>query len=233
MRTKDKGQWRRIFRAEHAGSHAEEFVGRMFFAGFGDAFLDGGIGDIERWSDLWRRWELDGVDFSNGDLASALLVNLGVKNVFCRDDEFRFGRLGRWRGAVRDLAEDAGVERSRRFVLCLDEHGGRQSGEKNEGNWDSFHWEGLSVIVLPGGRGVERVATGRLRWPLAALPGGRRLGQAPPPPRPFGRFGGIVAVDADRLLMDSHILIRRSERVKLIHAETARQGIRQNGLGYS
>jgi hypothetical protein len=28
----------------------------------------------------------------------------------------------------------------------------------------------------------------------------RRLGHAPPPPRPFGRFGGIVAVDADRLV---------------------------------
>lgn len=29
---------------------------------------------------------------------------------------------------------------------------------------------------------------------------GRSLGHAPPPPRPFGRFGGIVAVDADRLV---------------------------------
>jgi hypothetical protein len=27
-----------------------------------------------------------------------------------------------------------------------------------------------------------------------------RLGYAPPPPRPFGRFGGIVSVDADRLM---------------------------------
>ncbi len=52
--------------------------------------------------------------------------------------------------------------------------------------------------VLPGGRGVRRAALGRLRWPLA-IPE-RRLGHTPPPPRPFGRFGGIVAVDADRLV---------------------------------
>jgi len=30
------------------------------------------------------------------------------------------------------------------------------------------------------------------------LPEGRQLGHTPPPPRPLGRFGGIVAVDADR-----------------------------------
>jgi hypothetical protein len=55
-------------------------------------------------------------------------------------------------------------------------------------------------VILPSGRGVERVATGRPRWTLAELPEGRRLGHTPPPPRPFNRFGTIVAVDADRLL---------------------------------
>jgi hypothetical protein len=32
------------------------------------------------------------------------------------------------------------------------------------------------------------------------LPVSKQLGHAPPPPRPFGRFGGIVAVDADLLV---------------------------------
>jgi len=33
----------------------------------------------------------------------------------------------------------------------------------------------------------------------------KRLGHAPPPPRPFGWFGGIVAVNADRVVRDSYI----------------------------
>jgi hypothetical protein len=45
------------------------------------------------------------------------------------------------------------------------------------------------------------------------LPEGWRLGHAPPPPRPFGRFGGIVAVDADRLSRGYSEPIRQSERI--------------------
>jgi hypothetical protein len=50
----------------------------------------------------------------------------------------------------------------------------------------------------PGGRGVERVALSRPQRPLAPP---RRVepGHAPPPPRPFGRVGGNVAVTANRL----------------------------------
>ena len=58
--------------------------------------------------------------------------------------------------------------------------------------------------------GSSKVAYRRPRWPLAALPEGRRLGHTPPPPRPFSRFGGIVAVDADRSVLDYEIPVHRS-----------------------
>ena len=45
------------------------------------------------------------------------------------------------------------------------------------------------------------------------LPEGWRLGHAPLPPRPFGRFGGIVAVDADRLSRGYSDPIRQSGRI--------------------
>ena len=50
----------------------------------------------------------------------------------------------------------------------------------------------------PGGRGVERVALSRPQRPLVS-PRREKPGHAPPPPRPFGRFGSNVAVIANRL----------------------------------
>jgi hypothetical protein len=43
---------------------------------------------------------------------------------------------------------------------------------------------------------------------FGSLPEGRQLGHAPPPPRPFGRFGGIVAVDADRCIRGLEVPIQ-------------------------
>ena len=53
----------------------------------------------------------------------------------------------------------------------------------------------LSFLV--DGELESRVKTTTMAF--GRLPEGRRLGHAPPPPRPFGRGGGIVAVDAARL----------------------------------
>jgi hypothetical protein len=80
----------------------------------------------------------------------------------------------------------------------------------------------LEIGILPGGRGVQKLAKVSRNglWPLPE----KQLGHAPPPPRPFGRFGDIVAVDADRFCQGFEVPIRQSRRLESIHAETIGQG---------
>lgn len=47
-------------------------------------------------------------------------------------------------------------------------------------------------------------------WPLPK----ERLGHTPPPPRPFGLVGGIIAVDANRQLRGySHLVLGKTNQV--------------------
>jgi hypothetical protein len=69
-------------------------------------------------------------------------------------------------------------------------------GENDERN--RFH--GKADEVLPGGRGVERVATGRLRWPLADSPKAGGLDMRHRLPGHLVGLAASFAVDADRLL---------------------------------
>jgi hypothetical protein len=74
-------------------------------------------------------------------------------------------------------------------------------------------WEGWSLSFLVDGELESRTKSTAMAF--GRLPEGRRLGHAPPPPRPLGRFGGIVAVDADRFVRGFKALIQVNGRVHL------------------
>ena len=83
----------------------------------GAEFLAGGLLEVRRGCDH-RRWERDGGDLSDDDLASALLVDLGFEDVLGGNEVVGFRRLGMWWGAVREITEDMGGGGLGRQRLC-------------------------------------------------------------------------------------------------------------------
>ena len=113
----DEGASRRIWQVIDGSSDADQLVSWIFRAEGRDAGLDGGIGFVRRRLGQRRRRKVDGIDFLDGDLPSALLVNLSVEDVLGSNDERGLRRL-RWRRrAVREITDDAGGGGSGFFVL--------------------------------------------------------------------------------------------------------------------
>ena len=99
------------------GSDADQLVSWIFRAEGRDAGLDNRIGFVRRRRGQRRRRKGDGLDFLDGNLPSAFLVNLSVEDVLGSNDERGLRRL-RWRRrAVREIADDAGGGGSGFFVL--------------------------------------------------------------------------------------------------------------------